>query len=162
MVIPLPRYPPFFASSATRPIRMCSGPTSGRFKAFASCCASITALMARSVNFSNTAVTTSAPRACEKGRKRNAKSDERRNTQRERLKKNLRAIVRRGARTSRFRSPARRRAHFERVLERSSFPRAGDASASGDATCAGGTHLDDGASASEAGGACARFVGVEV
>jgi hypothetical protein len=69
-------------------------------------------------------VTTSAPRACEQGRKRNAKSDERRNTQRERLKKNLRAIVRRGARTSRFRSPARRRAHFERVLERSSFPRA--------------------------------------
>jgi hypothetical protein len=113
------------------------------------------------VNFSNTAVTTSAPRACEKGRKRNAKSDERQNTQRERFKKSPRD------RPTWCANPAlddRQRvdARILNAFERSSFPRAGDASASGDATCAGGTHLDDGASASEAGGACARFVGVEV
>ena len=63
MVTPVPSQPPFLASSATRPITMCSTPTSGRRNALASCCASMTALMARSVNFSNTAVTTSSPRA---------------------------------------------------------------------------------------------------
>jgi hypothetical protein len=116
--------------------------------------------MARSVNFSKTAVTTSAPRACEKeGNETQSQMSDETHTESVSRKISARSSDVVG---SRFRSPARRRAHFERVLERSSFPRAGDASASGDATCAGGTHLDDGASASEAGGACARFVGVEV